>query len=292
MRTLCWECGASWFDRAVAAVERSGEEERKSQLEKVYALVEEADSIKLSGTLREILSAASRRRSIYEQALKIVSEDKRALDRDGAKRKEINRRLAVAQESEWRAGVECHLFEAASTEIAGKPRQVLAAFHRRRALHRDAIELLRSHSAALDPEGIERKRVEALETADRQRLREMLVGAQHATLRVGGSPRSLLIGYVIWLLVPVCTFGVVHGAHRFYARKYVTGAIWFATFGVLLVGWLLDMFRLPQLIREAVLKQGNEAMRKEGQSAPSLVLEVCDAARGGAADDRNEMRSP
>lgn len=55
---------------------------------------------------------------------------------------------------------------------------------------------------------------------------------------------SLGIGYVLWL------FGFT-GAHRFYFGKPVSGTIWFCTFGLLGVGWLVDLFLMPSLERNA-----------------------------------------
>lgn len=44
------------------------------------------------------------------------------------------------------------------------------------------------------------------------------------------------------------------GAHRFYYGKRVTGTIWFFTLGLLGVGWLIDLFLIPSMDREADLK--------------------------------------
>ena len=55
---------------------------------------------------------------------------------------------------------------------------------------------------------------------------------------------SILLGYLLWI------FGFI-GAHRFYYGKQVTGVIWFFTFGLLLVGWIIDLFLIPSLEREA-----------------------------------------
>jgi TM2 domain-containing membrane protein YozV len=46
---------------------------------------------------------------------------------------------------------------------------------------------------------------------------------------------SKVIGYLLWI------FGFT-GAHRFYYGKPVTGTIWFFTFGLLGIGWLIDLF--------------------------------------------------
>jgi TM2 domain-containing membrane protein YozV len=55
---------------------------------------------------------------------------------------------------------------------------------------------------------------------------------------------SLAIGYLLWL------FGFT-GAHRFYFGKPITGTLWFFTFGLLGVGWLIDLFLMPSMERSA-----------------------------------------
>jgi TM2 domain-containing membrane protein YozV len=55
---------------------------------------------------------------------------------------------------------------------------------------------------------------------------------------------SKAIGYILWL---VGFFGV----HRFYFGKPVTGTIWFFTLGVLFIGWIIDLFLIPGMDREA-----------------------------------------
>lgn len=59
-----------------------------------------------------------------------------------------------------------------------------------------------------------------------------------------GSHHSLGMGYLLWL------FGFF-GAHRFYYGRRVSGTIYFFTAGLLGVGWLLDLFLMPWLRRDA-----------------------------------------
>ncbi|MEQ5801334.1 TM2 domain-containing protein [Halomonas sp. H10-9-1] len=58
---------------------------------------------------------------------------------------------------------------------------------------------------------------------------------------------SMLLGYLLWL------FGFL-GAHRFYYGKPVTGTIWFFTLGLLGIGWLIDLFLIPSMDRQADLR--------------------------------------
>ncbi|HPQ81368.1 MAG TPA: TM2 domain-containing protein [bacterium] len=55
------------------------------------------------------------------------------------------------------------------------------------------------------------------------------------------------IGYLLWI------FGFM-GAHRFYYGRPITGTIWFFTLGLLGVGWIIDLFLIPSMDREADLK--------------------------------------
>ena len=58
---------------------------------------------------------------------------------------------------------------------------------------------------------------------------------------------SKLIGYCLWI------FGFM-GAHRFYYGKLITGTIWFFTFGLFGIGWLIDLFLIPSMDRQADLR--------------------------------------
>jgi TM2 domain-containing membrane protein YozV len=58
---------------------------------------------------------------------------------------------------------------------------------------------------------------------------------------------SKVIGYILWI------FGFT-GAHRFYYGKPVTGTIYFFTLGLLLIGWIVDLFLIPSMDRQASLR--------------------------------------
>jgi TM2 domain-containing membrane protein YozV len=63
------------------------------------------------------------------------------------------------------------------------------------------------------------------------------------------SSHSVVFGYLLWV------FGFT-GAHRFYYGRQVTGCIWFFTFGLLGIGWLIDAFLIPGMDRAADRKYG------------------------------------
>lgn len=55
---------------------------------------------------------------------------------------------------------------------------------------------------------------------------------------------SLFWGYLLWI------FGFM-GAHRFYFGKSVSGTIYFFSFGLLGIGWVIDFFLIPSMDRQA-----------------------------------------
>ena len=55
------------------------------------------------------------------------------------------------------------------------------------------------------------------------------------------------VGYILWL------FGFT-GSHRFYFGKPISGTVYFFTLGLLGIGWLIDLFLIPSLHRQAALR--------------------------------------
>jgi TM2 domain-containing membrane protein YozV len=68
--------------------------------------------------------------------------------------------------------------------------------------------------------------------------------AKYGRYVIVNDTHSKLIGYVLWI------FGFT-GAHRFYYGKPISGTLWFFTFGLLGIGWLIDVFLIPSMDREA-----------------------------------------
>ena len=58
---------------------------------------------------------------------------------------------------------------------------------------------------------------------------------------------SLVIGYIAWL------FGFI-GAHRFYYGRPISGTIYFFTLGIFFIGWIVDLFLIPGMDREADIR--------------------------------------
>jgi TM2 domain-containing membrane protein YozV len=63
-------------------------------------------------------------------------------------------------------------------------------------------------------------------------------------MNIEQNTHSTAIGYILWL------FGFT-GSHRFYYGKQVTGVIWFFTFGLLGIGWLIDLLLIPGMDEQA-----------------------------------------
>ena len=55
------------------------------------------------------------------------------------------------------------------------------------------------------------------------------------------------IGYILWI------FGFT-GSHRFYYGYPLIGTIYFFTLGLLGIGWLIDLFLIPAMDRQADLR--------------------------------------
>ena len=60
----------------------------------------------------------------------------------------------------------------------------------------------------------------------------------------GVSTHPAFFGYLFWLL------GFT-GAHRFYFGKPLTGILWFCTGGLLLIGWIVDLFFIRSMSEQA-----------------------------------------
>lgn len=64
---------------------------------------------------------------------------------------------------------------------------------------------------------------------------------------MANSSHSVALGYILWI------FGFT-GSHRFYFGRPISGTIYFFTFGLFLVGWIVDFFLIPSLHRQADLR--------------------------------------
>jgi len=58
---------------------------------------------------------------------------------------------------------------------------------------------------------------------------------------------SIVVGYLLWLV------GFL-GAHRFYYGRQISGTVYFFTLGLLFIGWIVDLFLIPKMNREADIR--------------------------------------
>jgi len=58
---------------------------------------------------------------------------------------------------------------------------------------------------------------------------------------------SMLFGYLTWI------FGFL-GMHRFYYGKPISGTIYFFTLGLFFIGWIVDLFLIPGMDRDADIR--------------------------------------
>jgi TM2 domain-containing membrane protein YozV len=58
---------------------------------------------------------------------------------------------------------------------------------------------------------------------------------------------SILVGYIVWI------FGFL-GAHRFYYGRQISGTIYLFTFGIFFIGWIIDLFLIPGMNRDADIR--------------------------------------
>src|ERR1041385_5498773 len=64
------------------------------------------------------------------------------------------------------------------------------------------------------------------------------------TAQDNNNTHSVVVGYLLWI------FGFM-GAHRFYYGRQISGVIWFFTLGLFFIGWIIDLFLIPSMDRDA-----------------------------------------
>ena len=79
-------------------------------------------------------------------------------------------------------------------------------------------------------------------------------------------PKTLIEAYLLWLVL-----GMV-GGHHFYLRRPAYGLAYSFTLGLLGFGWLMDMFRMPSLVRDSNLKGNNPKIAHHKSTMDAYVL--------------------
>ncbi|MBU2643525.1 TM2 domain-containing protein [bacterium] len=68
--------------------------------------------------------------------------------------------------------------------------------------------------------------------------------------------RSIAIAYVLWLIPPPFS------CHYLYSRHLIKQFLFFLTCGGLFLWWFVDLFRMPQIIKEENRKSARKILRK------------------------------
>ena len=105
--------------------------------------------------------------------------------------------------------------------------------------------------------------------------------------------KSSGISYILWC---AWLFGF-GGIHRLYLGKYVSGAIYFFTFGLFGVGQIIDLFLIPGMVeRENIklqLKEGRTVnIHLPGRNGGDISLEKEIAARHKSSQKRQMKSAP
>jgi hypothetical protein len=65
----------------------------------------------------------------------------------------------------------------------------------------------------------------------------------------GGAGKDTLVAYVLWFFLGF------FGAHRFYLNNIGLGFVYLLTFGLFGFGWLIDLFLIPDLVRQQNMRR-------------------------------------
>ena len=80
---------------------------------------------------------------------------------------------------------------------------------------------------------------------------------------------SLGLAYLLWAIGGFGTLGL----HRFYLRRHGTGVLWLLTGGVFWIGAVVDLFRLPTMVREAAIEEDDRELLHE-VAEPTAVADA------------------
>ncbi len=91
---------------------------------------------------------------------------------------------------------------------------------------------------------------------------------------------SLFIAYLLWAVGGLGSLGL----HRFYLRRYGTGVLWLLTGGVFGIGAIVDLFRIPTMVRERAFEDERELLSEAAapvvESLEQVILRIARAGGG------------
>ena len=96
---------------------------------------------------------------------------------------------------------------------------------------------------------------------------------------------SLGVAYLLWAIGGLGSLGI----HRFYLRKFGTGVLWLLTGGVFGIGSIVDLFRMPAMLRAAEIEAAERDLLDAGvtpvaaptpESLEQAILRVTKAGGG------------
>lgn len=108
------------------------------------------------------------------------------------------------------------------------------------------VDLVRLPCLVSDANRRSRERVSRLSQLHQQHQQQQSQSqGQTETVFMVFEPRNLADAYVLWF--PCGLFGF----HHFYLRNFGMGILYLFTFGLLGIGWIVDAFRMPSLVKNA-----------------------------------------
>ncbi|RJP35916.1 MAG: NINE protein [Phycisphaerales bacterium] len=86
--------------------------------------------------------------------------------------------------------------------------------------------------------------------------------------------RSVALAYILW----IPPMGLL-GLHRFYCGRVWTGVLWLVTGGCFLIGWIVDAFILPGMVRTTNLERRVEVHEQRLAGMPPGALPAAEGHR-------------
>ena len=102
--------------------------------------------------------------------------------------------------------------------------------------------------------------------------------------------KSLLLAYLLWL------FGGFFGLHKFYLGRPFMGLLYFFTWGLLGIGWVIDFFTLPRQVQLANLLQQNQleplssTLQREFRAMKDNLHDLLEPSQAGQSSQRQPLQ--